>query len=1499
MGSGVATAAALSGRRRRSGFGLPLALLCLAAAAGWLAAAPDREGATAPTQAEVRELLGGLRFEANRGQVDRGIDFIARGAGYEVSLSGRGASVGLERDGARAVVGMSVVGADPGARAAGVGDVVGRSNYLIGSDRSAWHRNVPSFGRVRYAGVYPGIDMVYHGSSKRLEYDFLVTPGADPDDIALAFSGGRVSLAGNGDLLVRARGGTLRQKAPVTYQHVGGARREVPSRFVLGSRGRVGFELGRYDRSRPLVIDPQLVYSTYIGGGAQGEGVGGFGAESGEGVDVDASGNAYVVGSTNTLAASPYPITPGAFQTTPGAASGSNIDAVVTKVNPSGSGIVYSTYLGGGGADRAYSVAVNANGEAYVTGQTNSSGATPFPTTQNAIQGTFGGGTGTGTAPLDAFVAKLNAAGNNLVYSTYLGGSGNDRSFGIGIDSTGAAYVAGLTPSTNFPTTPGAFDTTHNTADDAFVTKLNAAGTALVYSTYLGGAGADGAEAIAVDGATGVATVAGGTAPGTFPTTVGAFQTTRSADAANTQDAFVTRLNAAGSALDYSTFLSGAGSDRANGVAIDSGGAAYVTGATASGDFPTASPLQGTRAGVAGDDDVFVTKLNAAGSAPVYSTYFGGGSPDQGNAIDVDGTGAAYVGGATEASGNFPVTNPIGRRSGNQDAILFKLNPAGSAAVYSTVLGSTDGDTGWGVAVGPGGAYLVGAANTFSFPPANFPTTPGAFQAQPPGGTEIFLAKVAEAPPSPLVTSVRSRSGPTTGGTRVTINGTGFTGATAVRFGGTPAASFTVDSPTRITAVSPARGLGKTTITVTTPAGTTPANPAAAFEYAEGAWAQTGSTANIHFSAPLVLLRDGRVLLPSGQTTKTGPVTPVSEIYDPKTRTWTATGSMATARHTHTATLLSGPACRGASPPAYCGKVLVAGGFPSDSVTGNLPVTDSAELFDPQTGTWSSGGTMNVRRALHAALLLDGPPCRGSSPPSYCGKVLVAGGRTCNQAPPAGCAVTGTNTAELYDPATGTWTPTTGPMQHQRRNFELGTLPDGTVVAPSGFGTDATSAETYNPVTGTWSATGPLRSRARTSAAMMPDGRILAVSGFLANNTVDVLDPVSRQWSPAANTLNSYRFNYYYATLPTGKVLFAGGSSGGESAEAYDPKTDKWVSAGLLYFAYGPVAGLGDTNQTVVLSSDPDKFAADSAKCGSDCGKVLVAGNIEDKAADLYTHPPELGSVSPTSGPGAGGTVVTITGKGFTHGLRSVRFGGTPAASFRADSYGRITAVAPPHAAGAVTVTVVTDGGAASKASAFGFTGRYDVPSQPSSFSGCPTATANVIRGTSGADVLTGTARGDRIFAEAGSDRVDGRAGADCIDLGAGADRGAGSSGADLIRGGIGRDRISGGSGGDRLRGGSSADTISGGGSRDRITGDGGNDRLSGQSGNDSLTGGSGRDRISGGSGRDRISGGSGSDRISARDRRRDTITCGSGRDHVTADRIDRVSRNCERVRRR
>ncbi len=1504
-------------------FALAAALGCLAAAsAGWLADFRDGPGPAAPAKADARQMLSAmpLRFEVNRGQVDGQVDFVARGAGYEVSLSHRGAAIGLDRGGRRAVVGMSVLGANERARAASVGRVAGVSNYLVGSDPRGWKRNVPSFERVRYDGVYPGIDMVYRGSGKRLEYDFLVAPGADPRDIALRFTGGRVSLAANGDLLVHARGGTLREKRPFAYQRIGGARRRVESRFVLEPRGRATFRVGDYDRSKPLVIDPVLAYSTYIGGGAQGEGSGGPGGESGEGVAVDGSGSAYVVGSTNATAPTAYP-TKGAIQ----GANGGGIDAVVTKLNPAGDDIVYSTYLGGGGADRAFAVAVDSDGEASVTGQTASTGATPFPT-KNAIQPANAGSN-------DVFVAKLNAAGDDLVYSTHLGGTGSDRSFGIALDSTGAPYVAGYTDSANFPTR-GAVDASHNGGDDAFVAKLAADGSALAFSTYLGGSAADGAEAIAVNEATGDAYVSGGTASAGFPVTPNALQTTRSAGAENIMDGFVSRVNADGSALEYSTFLGGSGRDQASGVAVDSGGEAYVTGATSSDDFPLEAPLQGTRASVSTIDDAFVTKLNAAGSAATYSTFLGGREIDEGSSIAVDSTGAAYVGGTSDGFGDFPLINPIGQGSGNQDALLVKLNPAGSAAEYSTLLGGSDGDIGKAIAVDPAGnAYLVGQANAYASPPGNFPTTGNAFQARAPGGSEVFVAKVVAAPASPLVTSLRSRSGPATGGTKVTISGNGLGGATAVKFGDTPAARFTVDSDTQITAVSPAHDLGKTTVTVTTPAGTTPANPVATFEYAEGTWTQTGSPGDAHFSAPLVLLADGRVLLPSGEATRGGPTIGSSEIYDPKTRSWTKTDDMATSRHTHTATLLEGPACRSAAPPSYCGKVLVTGGFALGVTTSAQPVLDSAELYDPKTGTWTDAGAMTARRALHAAILLDGPPCRTGSAPEYCGKVLVVGGRTCDRPSPGACtSAQRTNTAELYDPATGMWTRTES-MLKQRYNFDIATLPDGTVLAAGGFGTGPTSAEVYDPAGGGWSETGSLRSRTRASAARLPDGRVLAASGFGANNTADIYDPATRQWTPAADMKTSYRFNYHYATLPSGKVLFAGGSSGGDTSEAYDPSKNEWVSTGLLNFSYGTAAGLGYTVRTVVLSSEPDRFEADSAVCGNDCGKLLMAGNTDYKTAELYTPEPRIDSLSPSAG--GRGTSVRITGQGFTHDVRAVLFGSQPAVSFRVDSYGQITAVAP-TGSGPVRVTVVNEGGRATSAGSFTLEASATPPGRESaSFPGCPTLTANVIRGTAAANSITGTTGADRIFAGTGNDVVDALAGNDCVDLGTGSDRGQGGLGDDLLVSGTGRDRVSGSSGNDRIRGNagndrldggrgsdrvlgdagndtllgsfgndrllgvSGRDRISGSRGRDRIAGGAGNDRISGGSSGDRIAGGSGGDRISGNSGGDRLSGNSGNDRITSLDNSRDRVNCGTGRDRVLADRKDVVSRNCERVRRR
>ena len=419
---------------------------------------------------------------------------------------------------------------------------------------------------------------------------------------------------------------------------------------------------------------------------------------------------------------------------------------------------MYSTYLGGAGADRAYAIAVNAAGEAYVTGETASTAATPFPTA-NAIQSTNAGGN-------DVFVAKLNAAGNALPYSTYLGGTASDRARGIALAATGAAYVAGYAASENFPTA-NAIDATHGGGDDAFVTKLAPNGSSLLFSTYLGDSANDGADAIAFSPATGDAYITGSTASGAYPTTAGAFQTTGPSGSVNTNDAFVSRVKGDGSELVYSTFVGGGARDVGVGIAVDADGAAYVTGATASDNFPLQSPLQAARKSVANIDDAFVTKLNAAGSAVVYSTYYGGIQHEQANAIAVDTTGAAHIAGISNSHADFPQVAPIGQGAGSDDVFVAKLDPAGAAATYSSLLGGSDGDTGFAIAVDQdANAYLVGQANHYTSPPGNFPTTRGAFQASAPGGSEVLVVKIAPAPTSPLVTSLRSRSGPATGGRR-------------------------------------------------------------------------------------------------------------------------------------------------------------------------------------------------------------------------------------------------------------------------------------------------------------------------------------------------------------------------------------------------------------------------------------------------------------------------------------------------------------------------------------------------------------------------------------------------------------------------------------------------------------------------------------------------------------------------------------------------------------
>ena len=702
-----------------------------------------------------------LSFEANSGQTDPQVKFLSRGSGYSLFLTNSEAVLVLTKQdkaaattevppaqAARgtlpekgptsskaappsqkskaAVLRMKLVGAKSSPKVTGQEELPGNANYLIGNDPKNWRTNVNTYGKVRYEGVYPGIDVLYYGNQRQLEYDFVVAPGSDPARIRLGFEGARkMRVEANGALVLETTGGSVRWDKPLVYQESNGVRNQIEGKYRLRGGHQVSFEVAAYDANKPLIIDPVLIYSTYLGGG---------GADFGFGIAVDGSGSAYVTGYT---VSTDFP-TANALQP----ANGGNLDAFVAKLNAAGSTLVYSSYLGGSGDEFGFGIAVDGSGNAYLTGRT---GSTDFPTA-NALQPANAGGYS------DVFVAKLNTAGSALVYSTYLGGSGLDDGRGIAVDGSANAYLTGYTESGDFPTA-NALQPAYAGIGDAFVAKLNAAGSALTYSTYLGGSFVDNAVGIAADGS-GNAYVTGETSSTNFPT-ANAVQPAY----AGAGDAFVAKLNAAGSALLYSTYFGGGSRDSGSGIAVDGSANAYVTGFTQSTDFPTANALQPAYGG--GAFDGFVAELNAAGSTLLYSTYLGGNSNDFGVGITVDGFANAYVTGET-GSTDFPTANAVqpAYGGGSNDAFVAKINAAGSALLYSTYLGGSFGDTGWGIAVdGFANAYITGGTGSTDFPTAN------ALQPANAGGGDVVVAKIGEVAPPPT---------PTPSPTPIVYNFTGF-----------------------------------------------------------------------------------------------------------------------------------------------------------------------------------------------------------------------------------------------------------------------------------------------------------------------------------------------------------------------------------------------------------------------------------------------------------------------------------------------------------------------------------------------------------------------------------------------------------------------------------------------------------------------------------------------------------------------------------------------------
>jgi uncharacterized repeat protein (TIGR01451 family) len=728
-----------------------------------------------------------LAFEENQGQTDPRVKFLSRGEGYTLLLTAEEAVLVLKPDRANLgegtalsdepeepanphVLRLKLVGANTDPQASGFDALPGKSNYFIGNDPSRWRTNVPTYRKVAFDAIYPGIDLVYYGNQRQLEYDFVVAPGADPDQIHLAVEGAdEVAIDEDGHLVLSTPKGEIRQHKPVVYQEIDGKRRHLDGRYALlspetvGSSqskastvGRalstiggsahvpslgdahptgdllvdhllqvayVGFEVSEYDSEHPLVIDPVLVYSTYLGGGQ---------LERGAGIAVDTQGSTYIVGHTASL---DFPTTAGAWQLTkPGGSRGTNHhDAFITKLAPDGSTMLYSTYLGGTtNIENARSVAVDGLGHAYVVGITWSA---DFPVTAGAY---IGDG--------NAFVTKLDLDGSSLVYSSIIGGY---QALDIALDASGNAYVTGDTFSDNIATTPGAPQPSRAGGREAYVAKLDPTGSSLLYATYLGGTGGEEGASLAVDGS-GKAYITGWTTSSDFPL-ANPIQAQFGGGTPN-GDAYVVVLNAEGTQFDFATYLGGTRNEAGRGIGVDDAGNAFVTGNTASSDFPLQVPLQAVFGGSDSSTpwnlggDAFVTRIDTVNHRLVFSTYLGGDADDAGYDIEVDALGNSYVAGATD-SADFPLRNPIQATfvggSPNEelgDVFLAKINPAGSQIRFSTYLGGDETDHGECCDTltvdACGDAYLTGTTFSRDFP------TQSSVQETYAGTGDVFVTKV-------------------------------------------------------------------------------------------------------------------------------------------------------------------------------------------------------------------------------------------------------------------------------------------------------------------------------------------------------------------------------------------------------------------------------------------------------------------------------------------------------------------------------------------------------------------------------------------------------------------------------------------------------------------------------------------------------------------------------------------------------------------------------------
>ena len=710
--------------------------------------------AQVPSRASITANYGKLplTFEANQGQIDSKVRFVSLGPGYSVFLTAGGmvlslrpskavssqpadnvAAINKAQRSAKSTLQFKLLGAAKNPTVIGEDPQPGRVNYFIGNDPAKWHRNVPTYGRVRYKNVYPGIDLVYYGNHQQLEYDFAIAPGADPRQIQFEIKGAnQIKLDGGGDLVLQTANGELHFQSPVVYQESNGLRVPVSGAYVMSDSAHVAFHVAQYDVSKPLVIDPVLVYSTYLGGS---------GNDQPTGIAVDSTGSVYLAGYTDST---DFPLA------TLGSIPAGAPHVFVAKLDPTGSNLVYADYIGGNSQDYGFALVLDSANHVYVTGTTDSS---DFPMV-NPYQGSYPGS-------FNAFLTKISADGSSLLYSTYLGGNASDEPSSIAIDSLGSVLVAGNTSSTNFPVV-NAYQATASPNQNGsygsygFLTKFSPDGSSLIYSTYLSGnsnvplnCGGNPCWPSPYSAITGIALdsngntyAAGVTNTYNFPTTTGAYLPTNSTSQDNAVG-FVSKISSSGS-LDYSTYFYESSGQIMNlsAIAVDASGSAYVTGVTLSdGTFPiTATSICNPSVEGWGCNFAFVTKFDPTGSTLLYSTFLGPNNDANPQAIALDANDDAYVLASTSST-TFGTVNGIEPYANGSDLLLVEIDASASTELFATYLGASGNESPAGLALDSNGnLYIAGSTDS-----TDFPVTRSAFQSVLGGNTDAFVLKIAAA----------------------------------------------------------------------------------------------------------------------------------------------------------------------------------------------------------------------------------------------------------------------------------------------------------------------------------------------------------------------------------------------------------------------------------------------------------------------------------------------------------------------------------------------------------------------------------------------------------------------------------------------------------------------------------------------------------------------------------------------------------------------------------